>query len=335
MGRQLEQRVAAFFATNGYTTRCNEILEGRSGGRHEIDVLAEKSDALTTYRVAVECKAWQQPIEKDVVSKLHYVISDLGLSKGIIVSLAGSRSGADRTAADLGIDLRGPDDLRRHLGDNAVGELSVPSETTNATLGWGYAFRSSPAEAEKLIRSSGKGRLGLRTLEQLLWLSPVWLPAYCVRLTVAQPGVKRLRTRRRSSTIDNLYEALGGTFLGRVPGTWEQVRTDQGVSLRPAIRDTKLHASLRKAVQDYSRVTSASAIQRHAANLAQCGVPTPCSSLSVDQTSPVSLPYYAGILETSGQQRVVAISGWTGELSEPVAQLLTANLALLRAQAVR
>ena len=86
MGRQLEQRVAAFFATNGYATRCNEILEGRSGGRHEIDVLAEKSDALTTYRVAVECKAWQQPIEKDVVSKLHYVLSDLGLSKGIVVS---------------------------------------------------------------------------------------------------------------------------------------------------------------------------------------------------------------------------------------------------------
>src|SRR4051794_10162837 len=102
VGRDLEQRIAAFFGQNGYTTQCNAFVEGRSGGRHEIDVLAEKSDALTTYRVAVECKAWQAPIEKDVVSKLHYVVNDAGLSKGIIVSLGGARSGADRTAADLG-----------------------------------------------------------------------------------------------------------------------------------------------------------------------------------------------------------------------------------------
>src|SRR5262245_42805170 len=84
-GRRLEQQMAVFFQTHGYAARCNEVLEGRSGGRHEIDVYAEKSDALTTFRVAVECKAWQHPIEKDVVSKLHYVMTDLGLSKGIIV----------------------------------------------------------------------------------------------------------------------------------------------------------------------------------------------------------------------------------------------------------
>lgn len=117
--------MAEYFRSHGYEARCNEVLEGRSGGRHEIDVLAEKSDPLTTYRVAVECKAWKQPIKKDVVSKLNYIVGDLGLNKGIIVSLSGWRSGADRTAVDLGIDLWGPDELRRHLGDSAAGELSV------------------------------------------------------------------------------------------------------------------------------------------------------------------------------------------------------------------
>ena len=101
VGRDLEQRVAAFLAGHGYATRCNVVLEGRSGGRHEIDVLAEKSDALTTFRVGVECKAWQQPIEKDVISKLHYVAGDLGLNKAIVVSLAGCRSGAQKAADDL------------------------------------------------------------------------------------------------------------------------------------------------------------------------------------------------------------------------------------------
>jgi Restriction endonuclease len=335
VGRQLEQRIAAFFQTHGYLTRCNEIREGRSGGRHEIDVLAEKSDALTTYRVAVECKAWQQPIEKDVVSKLHYVLGDLGLNKGIVVSLAGCRAGAERTAADLGIELWGPDELRRQLGDVAVGELTVPLPTVNTTLAWGYIFRASPAQAEKLIRSSGKGRLGLRTLERLAWLSPIWVPAYSVRLTVAQPEVKRLKTRLRSTTLDNLYEALGGTFLGRVPGPWEQVQIEQTPSLRPTMRDTKVHAAVRKAVQDYERVSSPSAVQRHASRLAGLGVPTPCSSLSIDQTSLVYLPYFVGILDGDGRQRAVAVTGRAGDLSDPMSRVLTTNLAQLRTQFVQ
>jgi hypothetical protein len=331
LGRQLEQRVGAFFRSNGYDARCNEILEGRSGGRHEIDVLAEKSDALTTYRVAVECKAWQQPIEKDVVSKLHYVIGDLGLNKGIIVSLAGCRSGAERTAADLGIELWGPDELRRHLGDSAVGELSVPPVGTS-TLGWGYNFVALPAKAEAAIRSSGKGRLHIRTLEQLLWFGPVWIPAYAIRLTVAQPEVKRFKTRLRSSTIDNLYDGLGGRFLGRVPGPWEQVEIGSRASLRSSVREAKIHAALRKAHQDYSRVTSESAVQRHTANLAAHGIPTPCESFSIDETSSVHLPFWVGVLEGNGQQRIAAVSGRTGEIAESVCQLLTANLGLLRSQ---
>ena len=331
MGRQLEQRVAAFLQTHGYETRCNEILEGRSGGRHEVDVLAEKSDALTTYRVAVECKAWQQPIDKSVVSKLHYILTDLGLNKGIIVSLAGSASGAKRTAADLGIELWGPDELRQHLGDNAFGEVSVPALTAvNTTLSWGYNFAVSPAQAEKTIRSSGKGRLHIRTLERLVSFAPVWLPAYCVIITVAQPEVKRLKTRLRSSTLHNLYDAVDGTFLGPVPGPWEQVQVDQQTSLPVLVRDTKVHSSLRKTLQDYERVSSPSAVRRHSAKLAQCGLPVPCSSFSIDQTSVVYLPNFVGILESNGRHRVVAVSGSSGEVSDPVSRLLTEHIARVR-----
>lgn len=70
-GRALEQQVAAYFASHGYHVETDRVLVGRSGGRHEIDVLGDKSDALTSFRVAVEYKAWNSPIEKDVVSKLH------------------------------------------------------------------------------------------------------------------------------------------------------------------------------------------------------------------------------------------------------------------------
>lgn len=77
-GQELERKIESFFQLNGYKTQRNVVLEGKSGGKHEIDVLAEKSDGITTFRVMVECKAWNKPIEKDVVSKVSYVVRDLG-----------------------------------------------------------------------------------------------------------------------------------------------------------------------------------------------------------------------------------------------------------------
>jgi hypothetical protein len=337
-GRRLEQGVAAFFQSHGYQARCNVVLEGRSGGRHEVDVLAEKSDALTTFRTAIECKAWQQPIEKDVVSKLAYVIGDLGLNKGIIVSLAGCRSGAQTAATELGVELWGPDELRRHLGDTEVAALQVPASAVSATLVWGLSFAIGPQDAERTIRSEGKGRRGRRSVEQLAYLAPMWLPAYCVRVTIARPeeeqrGILRSRAMvvHRSISIDNLYEALGGSYLGPVRRPWEQLQIARGAALSPAYRDTKVHAGLRKAFASYDRVTTASAVECHAATLYGLGVPTPCSSFSIDSTALVHLPFYIGILDTQGRQRVVAVDGHSGECSEHASQLLTTSLPQLRA----
>lgn len=324
--------MASFFRSHGYEARCNEILEGRSGGRHEVDVLAEKTDALTTFRVAVECKAWQQPIEKDVVSKLHYVLGDLGLNKGIVVSLGGCRSGAERTASDLGIELWGPEELRRHLGETAAAVLNVSPSSSDNTLAWGHSVTTTPEVAEAIIRSAGKGRMSLRTLEEVQWFSLLWVPAYAVRLSVAQPATKRRKTRLQSATIDNVYEALGGSFIGRAQAAWEQIEVDSRLSLPAAVRDTRVHSELRKALKGYEKVASPSAVQRHAANLLHLGVPTPCSSLSIEQTSLVHLPYWTGILSTRRQQRVVAVAGRSGQISDPISRVLTANLSQIRAK---
>ena len=331
-GRDLEQRVATYFGQHGYETRCNAVLEGRSGGRHEIDVLAEKSDPLTTFRLAVECKAWQQPIEKDVVSKLSYILGDLGLNKGIIVSLGGARSGAERTAADLGIDIWGPDEIRRHLGPEAARALHVQKFATSTLIGWGHRFLAAPEAAERAIRASGKGRLGVRTLDSLVWFAPIWLPVYAVRFTVARPETRRLKTRLRSETVDRLYESLSGTYVGRVARPWEQVQLDSLSSLRPVIRESKPGADLMKAFQAFQRVSSPAAVQRHTLHLQSLGIPTPCTALSVDQTALVHLPCYAGILESRGGQRVVVCHGTSGEISEHLSHVLTTNLSNIRSQ---
>jgi len=60
----------------------------------------------------VECKAWDRPIENDVVSKVSYVVRDLGLNKAIVVALRGWRIGAEKSAKELGIELWGRTKLK-------------------------------------------------------------------------------------------------------------------------------------------------------------------------------------------------------------------------------
>src|SRR5437879_4414682 len=77
-GHELERRIAAYFESHGYVCERNVINRGRSGAPHELDIVAQKTDGITSFRLAVECKAWQGRIEKDVVAKFDYVLKDLG-----------------------------------------------------------------------------------------------------------------------------------------------------------------------------------------------------------------------------------------------------------------
>jgi hypothetical protein len=99
-GRALEQAVARYFAANGYETSCNQVIEGRSGAPHEIDVLAVRPDPLARVKIAIECKSWRNPVETAVLSKLENVMRNCGLNKAIVVSTGGLRSGAERAAAE-------------------------------------------------------------------------------------------------------------------------------------------------------------------------------------------------------------------------------------------
>lgn len=115
-GSGLELRIEAYFKLTGYAAERNVIREGRSGAPHEIDVLASKNDGVTDVTIAIECKAWDTPIEKDVISKLSMELGDLAINKGIVVSLNGWTTGAELTAKQLGIELWGRDEIRDRLG---------------------------------------------------------------------------------------------------------------------------------------------------------------------------------------------------------------------------
>jgi hypothetical protein len=292
-------------------------------------VLAEKSDPLTTFRLAVECKAWEAPIEKDAVSKLSYVLSDLGLNKGIIVALHGWRAGAERAAVGLGIDLWGPEELDRRLGGAVTRQLDVGSP---ARLAHGYAFAAPPDRALTRARLQGKGRLGLRTVERLSWFGPVWVPVYLVDLSVTSMEVRRGRERFLTKSVTNAYEAVSGTFLG--PTTLEDgdvVDIDLSTgAIRPGVRDTKVAGDLRHGFERWSEVQQEAAKLRHAAALETLGVELPCRSVTVDDCTLVYQPTYVGWLRTGDHDRIVVISGISGALSETLSAVLTSNISHVR-----
>lgn len=260
------------------------------------------------------------------------MLGDLALNKGIIVSLSGGRSGAERTAADLGIDLWGAEDLRAHLGEGALAALqlgpAVPQTTTR-----GYPFRADRHQALTAIQAEARGRLNLRMLEQVTWFSPVWLPVYRVELSVSQPVVRRRRQRLVSTAVTNCYDALDGIYLGQNRRPLEAVVAQVATSLPPLVKDTSVHAALRKAVDGFHQVTTPAAQERHADKIGSLGIPLPCTGLSVQRTELVWFPYYVAILERDGQERALALTGDSAMASGRVSNLLTGHLSHLRAMA--
>ena len=104
-GRRLEAEIARLLTAGGYTARRNVVCEGRSGARHEIDVLAQKTDGLTTFSIMVECKAWDRPVDKEVLAKAAFVAADVRADKTIVVALQGATGGAELSAAQAQLGI--------------------------------------------------------------------------------------------------------------------------------------------------------------------------------------------------------------------------------------
>ena len=169
-GRRLEAAIGAFLETQGYSTRQNDVLTGRSGVSHEVDVLAEKTDGLLSFRVMVECKNWNGQADKAVVTKAAHVAGDLGVSKAIVACVGGCEPGARHVAAELGVEIWGPEELAEHLGRMSLRELR--EGVTGATEALGYPAGVSPTIALAMIAREARGAFGLGN-EEIVRQAPI------------------------------------------------------------------------------------------------------------------------------------------------------------------
>jgi hypothetical protein len=329
----LEERIERFLAGHGYTCRRNAVVTGRSGASHEIDVLAERSDAVTRVRLAVECKAWNRPVEKDVVAKLAFVAGDIGADKGILVALAGGRDGASRAAGDLGIDLWGPAELEARLGPPAVSDLSTPPL---APTDEGVALHCDADRARRLVRAQARGWSGLRR-ERVEWVRPGWVAHHLLVVATTEPGRPFLGRRApRSTERLNLHDGLGGAWwrtLERIPAT---EGFDVACRVPAALPSGRVAAAVRRAAQRRDASVSDQARQRWAGALEELGVPGTAAAVAVERIETLYWPFWLGLL-TSGSQgasRLVAVDGASpvGEVCPLASASFTAALGhVLRA----
>lgn len=86
---------------HGNTCKCL----GKSQVNHQIDVITSFTDGIHTYKTAIECKYWNQKINKEIVMKSIGIRNDCDFNKGVIVSRFGFTADAIQYAQHNNIGL--------------------------------------------------------------------------------------------------------------------------------------------------------------------------------------------------------------------------------------
>lgn len=324
-GTELEQRISEAFTAAGYRVQTNVVREDRNGARHEIDVLAEKTDQLLTLSVAVECKAWNSPIEKDVITKFDYVRRQLGLGHGVVVSLNGARPGALAAAADLGVVVWGPDEIEPILGRATV--TGIQNRPMVQEVGFPRLLTAEAAQA--LVAGETRGRLGIGK-EEVVWTADAWLPVAVVQLTLME---MRLFGKSRAATSQAwaVYDLLAGTFVTRLDDEppRDPVNLDGG-QITPRLKVKDPAKRLDDVIARYDTVTSDDAKAKYRSQLADLGVPD-MHTATTGNSSPFLYPVHLAIArQKGGAERVIAVDAFRSRIDADLGLEMSKSISWIR-----
>lgn len=326
-GTELEQQIAGVFAAHGYRVQTNVVREGRGGTNHEVDVLAEKTDELLTLSVAIECKAWNNPIEKDVISKFADVCHDLGLGHALVVSLSGARPGALAMAQQRGVIIWGPDEIGRHLGNSSV--LNLQNRPMVEEVG--FPRRLDADGASELVAKDTSGRLGIGK-EDVVWSGDAWTPAAVVQLTLRKYGVRQAITgKAATSQAWAVYDLIGGTFVTRLDAEPERTAVQlDGPKLHQLLKLPEPAKTLDTIIGKWQKATSETATQKYRAEMDRLGIPE-MHTATVGDSLPFLYPVHLAIAQRNGTERVVAVDCFRNRLDSDLGMAFSRQIAPVRA----
>jgi hypothetical protein len=325
-GAELERRIATFLRDHGYEVSTNVVREGRSGARHELDVVATKNDGLTTFVLVVECKAWSTPIDKDVVFKLSSEISDIGAAKGVIATLSGWTLQAGQVALQLNIELWGPDELADKMG--RLSWAGINPEATSVVAS-GHPFVIDRATATSTIERLSRGKLGIGR-EEVGWFGPLRLPTWALQLGITRKeGL--LKQVARTSQVWNGYDALGSTCVYKLKTepTFVPVNVNIG-RISPKLNSAQVEKYLNVRIANWRKTSVKDAKVAHVKALARLGIQVPLASIAVETAELIHYPLWVAFLRRRGQDRILAIDGITGDSRQALSEVLTKNAQQVR-----
>lgn len=323
-GRMFEQLVDGLFRAHGYRTETNTIVVGRSGARHEVDVLATAADDLLERRVGVECKNWAQPVDTAVVARARLVRDDLGLGQMVVACPAGATPAARTTAAESGIAIWDRTELERRLGAAAVAALAP---TPAPGVRTGIDRRTSSADAERLVQAATRGVFGIGR-GRTLGAGPAWLPVIEVRFGCGERTGLRKRLRMRPAVVR--YEALAGTALDPEAAALPVGPCDDdGAALLPAgVTAQTLRAELERTIARDGTLVQDAARERHAIAWETLRIPD-AELVRIDAVATLEWPVYVAVVDDRAGTRAVVVDAAAGRVDAILSESCTTQLGVV------
>jgi len=223
-GLALEQRLARLFEQRGYEVVHNAWLEGRSGARHQVDVLVRYAAPLHTALVIVEAKAYQAGVDKDRIMKLLQIVDDVGADRGIIVTTSHFTADAVKTAEGRAIDLWDREKLQRLLGEMEISSVEGGGRRHLFVVERAVAPKIDAealrAELEQAAQKRARGVLGMGRVREIVSdVRPVYHRYYDVELEVQSTGVQRVGIFKKEEVTRTLrtcvsFDAALGSLVG-------------------------------------------------------------------------------------------------------------------------
>jgi len=86
---QSKSQLIEYLVQLGYQVKKNAEIEGRSGAKHNLDVLAAKDDGIVTHHVAIGMKIAKKPVELDKLFDFDNKAYDIGIMDKVFIAVPG------------------------------------------------------------------------------------------------------------------------------------------------------------------------------------------------------------------------------------------------------
>jgi uncharacterized protein with GYD domain len=324
--RDTPRRVAAvadYLSRHGYRVATSVSLRGRSGASYDLDVLAEKSDDVTSFRMLVDCKSWDTPLDKQVLAGVHMAMTDLGINKAIVISAKGWRTATDAGAKRLGIELWGPVEVEGRIGGGGGPQEGPPGRGPVT----GFPVSVAREQAEQVIRRQSRGVLGMGG-EEVAWFRQYWLPFYRLKVRHSREDKERFRRPTlRTREFWNVYEGLSGSLYDQWEGEPGNAPVNPDRLIRPRLPGLQIVNEIEEAARRYNEAPSPEATARYEERLTGLGIELPVSFFDLSTPSEMYIPFYLALLRSRGaEHRIVAVDATNGAFSEDISRIAMMNI---------